>query len=128
MDAENIQVLKIKEVYEETVKNGITLETDLKNIDYYSAVCKYLATFKNTIKMFGHDLCSFKTEKNGEKFVIMLFYIPAKNNYDNDGKHIMSRVMGIVKVLEEAFTTLSIRMDEVEEDHYSYLIAVKKVK
>lgn len=115
---------KLKEIFETTVESGITYnETDT----YFSLFSKAAAKDR-LFKIKGNNVCMFNHHFEGKEAVLMIFFVPI-NPDESGAKNIAERVMEIVECIESCFVTLdSLKSEEVKEDKYIYVIAIKKIK
>jgi len=118
---------RLKEVFESTVDMGIKYEGSVENLEYYSLFCK--AAAKDQLhKLMGNNLCMFNCSMEGEDAVMMIFSIPI-NSKDSGAKNVAERVMEVIGGVEECFITLDhVKSEEVKEDKFVYVTAVKKIK
>ena len=117
---------KLREIFENTVEIGIAHEGTHENPEYYSLFCKAAAN-DQLYKLMNNNLCMFNCKYNELDAIMMIFSIPI-NATDSGAKNIAERVMRIVGEIEECFTTLDyIKSEEVKEDKFVYITAVKKV-
>jgi hypothetical protein len=118
---------KLKEIFEDTVESGLIYEGDLDQIDYYSLFCKTAAN-KKLYKLMGNNLCMLKCKYENQDSVLIVSFIPI--NVDETGaKSIAERVIEVVSNLESCFVTLdSLKSEEVKEDKFIYVTAVKTIK
>jgi len=76
----------------------------------------------------GNNLCMFNCSMEGEDAVMMIFSIPI-NSKDSGAKNVAERVMEVIGGVEECFITLDhVKSEEVKEDKFVYVTAVKKIK
>lgn len=118
---------RLKEVFESTVDIGIKYEGSIENLEYYSLFCK--AASKDQLhKLMGNNLCMFNCNMEGEDAVMMIFSIPI-NSKDSGAKNVAERVMEVIGGVEECFITLDhVKSEEVKEDKFVYVTAIKKIK
>lgn len=117
---------KLKSIFENTVESSLKYEGKVKNIEYYSLFCK--AAAENQLhKIMGNNVCMFNYCYKGNDSIIMLFSLPI--NVDEMGaKTVAERVMKVVTTIEECFITLDyVRSEEIQEDRFVYITAVKKI-
>jgi hypothetical protein len=115
---------KLKEVFENTVETGLACS----NTDSYFSLFSKAAAKDRLFKIKGNNVCMFNCEYEGQDAVKMVFFIPI-NSEDSGAKNIAERVMEIVECIETCFVTLdSLNSEEVKEDKYIYITAIKKVK
>lgn len=118
---------KLKEIFEDTVESGIFYEGDLDQIDYYSLFCKTAAN-KRLFKLMGNNLCMLKCKYGKQDAVLIVSFIPI-NSDDTGAKSIAERVIEVVSNLESCFVTLdSLKSEEIKEDKFIYVTAVKTIK
>jgi hypothetical protein len=118
---------KLKEIFEDTVETGLIYEGDLDQIDFYSLFCKTAAN-KKLYKLMGNNLCMLKCKYKDQDAVLIISFIPI-NSDDTGAKSIAERVIEVVSNLENCFVTLdSLRSEEIKEDKFIYVTAVKTVR
>lgn len=118
---------RLKEVFENTIDIGIKYEGSISNPEYYSLFCKAAAK-DQLFKLMGNNLCMFNCSYKGDDAVMMIFSIPI-NSKDSGAKNIAERVMEVIGGVEECFVTLDhVKSEEVKEDKFVYVTAIKKVK
>jgi hypothetical protein len=118
---------RLTEIFEGTIENGEKFDGQCDNPEYYNLFCKAAAK-DQLFKLMNNNLCMFNCKYEGEDAVMMLFSIPI-NSGDSGAKNIAERVMRVVTEVEECFVTLDfVKSEEVKEDKFIYIIAVKKVK
>lgn len=118
---------KLKEIFEDTVETGLIYEGDLDQIDFYSLFCKTAAN-KKLYKLMGNNLCMLKCKYKDQDAVLIISFIPI-NSDDTGAKSIAERVIEVVSNLENCFVTLdSLRSEEIKEDKFIYVTAVKTIK
>ena len=118
---------RLKEVFENTVDIGIKYEGSVENPEYYSMFCK--AASKDQLhKLMGNNLCMFNCSYAGDDAVMMIFSIPI-NSKDSGAKNVAERVMEVIGGVEECFITLDhVKSEEIKEDKFVYVTAIKKIK
>ena len=117
---------RLKEIFEATVESGISYDGSNDNIEYYSLFCK-AASKEKLYKIMGNNLCMFNCRHKDSDAVMMIFYIPINSN-DSGAKNVAERVMEVVEGIEECFVTLDyIKSEEVKEDKFIYVTAIKLV-
>jgi len=117
---------RLKEIFEATVESGIKYDGSIENIDYYSLFCK-AAQQEKLYKMIGNNLCMFNCEYNDKDAVLLVFFIPI-NTEETGAKNVAERVMDVVEKIETCFVTLDyLKSQEVKEDKFIYVIAIKIV-
>ena len=117
---------KLKEVFETTVEGSIEYDGGLNHIDYYKLFCK-AASQEKLYKLMGTDLCMFNYKHEDKDSVLIVFFIPITSE-DYGAKNVAERVMQIVKETEECFVTLDyVRSEEIKEDKFIYVIAIKYI-
>lgn len=118
---------RLKEIFENTVENGIKYEGSIEHPEYYSLFCKAAAK-DQLFKLMGNNLCMFNCTYGEDDAVMMIFSIPI-NSQDSGAKNIAERVMEVVGGIEGCFITLDrLNSEEVKEDKFIYVTAIKKVK
>ena len=120
---------KLKEIFESTVEDGSNkYEGNIKEINYYNLFCKAAAA-DQLYKIQRNNFCMFNYYYNQVESILMIFAIPINPNEDVGIKQVAERVMKIVKELENCFITLEyINANEVVEDKFIYITAVKKIE
>lgn len=118
---------RLKEVFENTIDIGIKYDGSVETPEYYSLFCK--AASKDQLhKLMGNNLCMFNCSYKGEDAVMMIFSIPI-NSKDSGAKNVAERVMEVIGGVEECFVTLDhVKSEEVKEDKFVYVTAIKKIK
>jgi hypothetical protein len=120
---------RLQQIYDSTIESGLSHCGDLENLDYYSLFCK--ATANNQLyKLFSCNLTMFNFTFNGNNSVLIVFSIPVSLNSDTqqDNRHISERVMTILKLIEDCFSTVDyMNLKNVKEDKFTYLTVVKKI-
>jgi len=117
---------KLKDIFENTIDSDLKFEGNLKNLEYYSMFCK--AASENQLhKIIGNNVCMFNYYYKKEDSIIMLFSLPI--NIDESGaKTVAERVMEVITLIEECFITLEfVKSEEVQEDRFVYITAIKKI-
>lgn len=118
---------KMKEIFENTIENGIHYDGDMDSVDYYSLFCK-AASKEKLYKLLGNNLCMFNCNYEGDDGVMMIFFIPI-NSDETGAKNVAERVMEVVEAVETCFVTLdSLKSEEIKEDKFIYVTAIKKLK
>lgn len=115
---------KLKEIFETTVESGMSYnETE----SYFSLFSK-AASKDRLFKIKGNNVCMFNCKFEEQDAVMMIFFVPI-NPDESGAKNIAERVMEIVSCIESCFVTLdNLKSEEVKEDKYIYVIAIKKIK
>ena len=117
---------KLRDVFENTIDSGIKYEGVIHSPDYYALVCK-AASKDQLYKLMGNNLCMFNCSYETNDAVMILFSIPI-NSQDSGAKNIAERVMEVIGGIEECFITLDhVKSEEVKEDKFVYVTAVKKI-
>lgn len=117
---------RLKEIFETTVENGISYESQYDNVEYYNLFCKAAAKEK-LYKIAGTNLCMFNCSYKDNDSVMMIFYIPI-NAEDSGAKNIAERVMEIVAIIEDCFVSIDhLKSEEVKEDKFVYVTAIKRI-
>ena len=118
---------KLKEVFENTIDTGIKYEGSIENPEYYNLFCK-AASKDQLYKLMGNNLCMFNCSYDGDDAIMMIFSIPI-NSQDSGAKNIAERVMEVISGFEKCFITLDhVKSEEVKEDKFVYVTAIKKIK
>lgn len=115
---------KLKEIFETTFESGMSYnETE----SYFSLFSKAAAKDR-LFKIKGNNVCMFNCKFEEQDAVMMIFFVPI-NPDESGAKNIAERVMEIVECIESCFVTLdNLKSEEVKEDKYIYVIAIKKIK
>jgi len=115
---------KLKEVFESTIESGLKCDENINNLRYIDLF--YKAASKQTLfKLMGNDVCMFNCCYNDKDAILIVFYIPI-NAEDSGAKNIAERVMQVVEEVESCFVTLDfVKSEEVKEDKFVYITAVK---
>ena len=122
----NRTIEKLKEFFDRTVENGPSYKGPLTEMDYYALICKG-ASNESLVTIKKSNVSMFNYEYDGTESILILFAIPM--NTSEGGKHIAERVMDMLKLIEECFTTVDYsNSKEVKEDKFVYLTVVKKLK
>jgi len=117
---------RLKEIFESTVESGLTYDGPLNHMDYYSLFCK-AASQEKLYKLMGTDICMFNYIHEDKDSVLLVFFIPV-NSEETGAKNVAEKVMKVVKETEECFITLDyVRSEEVKEDKFIYIIAIKNI-
>ena len=117
---------RLKEIFESTVESGIKYDGSTDNLDYYNLFCKAAAQ-EELYKMVGNNLCMFNCKFNSKDSVMMIFFIPI-NSEETGAKNVAERVMEVVEKVETCFVTLDyLKSQEVKEDKFIYVIAIKNI-
>lgn len=117
---------RLKEIFESTVENGITYDGSYENVEYYNLFCK-AASKEKLYKIMGNNLCMFNYRYKDKDAVMMIFYIPI-NSTDSGAKNVAERVMEVVELTEKCCVTLDfLRSEEVKEDKFIYVTAIKNI-
>ena len=116
---------RVKEIFDLAVESGPELGCELEDIDHCNLMFK--GGMQNSLyQIMGCNLSVFSLDYESVEAILMSFAIPIK---EKGSKHIVERIMDIVRVLEGCFTTLDYcKSHEVREDKYAYLTAIKKIQ
>ena len=119
---------KFREVYENTLENvDLKYTGNLKNLDYFGLFCKATAQDK-LYKFLGLNTCMFNYIHEKQDSVMIIFSIPI-NSQDSGAKNVAERVMEVIGGVEDCFVTLDhVKSEEVKEDKFVYVTAIKKIK
>lgn len=118
----------LKELFEETIELGFMKYTEtIEDINFYDLAC-ISASRDKLKKIFGGNVCMFNYLYEDEDSILIIFSIPLSEK--NEGtKFISEKVIEIIKVIEESFITFDyVDAKEVKEDHFAYVIIVKKIE
>jgi hypothetical protein len=119
--------VRMKEIFENTIENGITYDGDMENVDYYSLFCK-AASQEKLYKLLGNNICMFNCIHEKCDSIMIIFFIPI-NSDETGAKNVAERVMEVVEAVETCFVTLdALKSEEVKEDKFIYVTAIKKLK
>ena len=117
---------KLREIFDNTIESGIKHDGSYENPEYYNLFCKAAAS-DQLYKLMNNNLCMFNCKVEESDAILMIFSMPI-NPEESGAKNIAERVMRIVGEVEECFTTLDfVKSEEVKEDKFVYIVAVKKV-
>jgi len=118
---------RLKEVFENTIDTGIKYDDSIENLEYYNLFCK-AASKDQLYKLMGNNLCMFNCNYDNEDSIMMIFSIPI-NTQDSGAKNVAERVMEVIGGVEDCFVTLDhVKSEEVKEDKFVYVTAIKKIK
>lgn len=118
---------RLKEVFENTIDTGIKYEGSVEAPEYYSLFCK-AASKEQLYKLMGNNLCMFNCNYNNDDSIMMIFSISI-NSQESGAKNVAERVMQVIGEVESCFVTLDhVKSEEVKEDKFVYVTAIKKVK
>ena len=118
---------KLKEVFDNTVDTGVKYNGSVETPDYYSLFCKAAAK-EQLYKLMGNNLCMFNCSYDNSDAVMIIFSIPI-NSQDSGAKNVAERVMEVISGVEECFITLDhVKSEEIKEDKFVYVTAIKKIK
>ena len=116
---------RLKEIFENTVESGIRYEGSPENPEYFSLSCKAAANEK-LFRLMGNNIFMFNCEYKEKDAVMIIFSIPINTSEESGAKSVAERVMQIVEETEKCFVTLdSIKSEEVKEDKFVYVTAIK---
>ena len=117
---------RLKEVFENTIDTGIKYDGSVENPEYYTLFCK-AASKDQLYKLMGNNLCMFNCSYNNEDSIMMIFSIPI-NSQDSGAKNVAERVMEVIGGVENCFVTLDhVKSEEIKEDKFVYVTAIKKI-
>jgi len=117
---------RLKEVFENTIESGVKYEGSLKDLEYYNLFVK-AASNEQLHKLLGNNLCMFNCEYEKSDAVVIIFSIPINSN-ESGSKSVAERVMEVLAGIEDCFVTLdNVRSEEVKEDKFVYVTAIKKL-
>jgi len=120
------QLERLREIFENTIESGLKYDGKLENIEYYNLFCR-AASNEKLYKIAGNNLCMFNYSHQEADSILMLFFIPI-NTTDSGVKNVAERVMEIIEITENCFTTLDyLNSEEVKEDKFIYITIVKKI-
>jgi len=118
---------RLREVFENTIESGIKYDGSTDSPEYYNLFCKAAAN-DQLYNLMGNNLCMFNCDHKGNESVMMMFSIPINSSEESGAKNVAERVMEIVEEVEECFITLDdLRSEEVKEDKFVYVTAIKKL-
>lgn len=118
---------KLKEIFETTIESGIKYEGSVDKLDYFALFCQAVAK-DQMYKLMGNNLCMFNCQIENKDAVMVIFSIAINSPEESGAKSVAERVMEVVRELEETFTTLDyLRSNEVKEDKFVYVTALKKL-
>jgi len=126
-DTAKYATTKMKEIFENTIENGIKYDGEIENVDYYSLFCK-AASQEKLYKLLGNNVCMFNCKYDDADGVMIIFFIPI-NSDETGAKNVAERVMEVVEAVETCFVTLdALKSEEVKEDKFIYVTAIKRLK
>ena len=118
---------RLQECYNYAIESGPLFKGNLDNPDYCSLMYK-AASNDSMSEMKGFNLYYYRCEYDGDDAVMFMFTIPL-NRETHGGKHLVEKIMSIVDDVEQVFTTIDFcNSEEVKEDKFAYLIAIKRIK
>lgn len=118
---------KLKEIFDNTVDSGIKYDGTHISPEYYTLFCKAAAS-DQLFKLMNNNLCMFNCKYDDADAIMMIFSIPI-NAQESGAKNIAERVMRVLGEIEECFTTLDfVKSEEVKEEKFVYIVAVKKLR
>ena len=118
---------KIKDIYEQTINDGVKYEGLINdNLNYYNLFCKAAAKEK-LYKVKQNNVCMFNCTYENKDAILMIFALPLNIETNTGSKNIAERVIKIVEMLEDCFIRLEY-MNSVclDEEKFIYITAVKK--
>jgi len=125
-EQEYVQV-KMKEIFDATIEDGILFQGTIETLDYYGMFCKAAAK-DQLYKLMNNNLCMFKTSWNDNDAVLMIYSIPINTNEDSGAKSVAERVMDFVANVEKTFVSLDyLTSIEVPEDKFIYIVVIKTI-
>jgi hypothetical protein len=125
-EKEYVQI-KMKEIFEATMEDGIPYEGNIETIDYYGMFCK-AASKDQLFKLMNNNLCMFKTRFQDSDACLMIYSIPINTSEESGAKSVAERVMDFVANAEKTFVSLDyLTSTEVPEDKFIYIVAIKKI-
>jgi hypothetical protein len=117
---------RLKEIYENTIESGNKYTGECERAEYYNLFCKS-ASKEKVYKIMGNSVCMFNCRYKERDSVMMIFFI-AINPEDSGAKNVAERVIEVIEGLEETFVTLDfVKSEEVKEDKFVYITAVKRI-
>ena len=118
---------RLKEIYETTIESGLKYEGKHDVVEYYNLSCQ-AGKGDQLYLVNSNNVCMFNYSFDGVDSVMMLFSIPI-NTKETGAKNIAERVMEIIAMIENCFTTTDyVKSEEVKEDKFVYITIVKKVE
>lgn len=125
-EKEYVQV-KMKEIFEATIEDGVQFEGHIETIDYYGMFCK-AASKDQLYKLMNNNLCMFKMRYEDQDAILMIYSIPINTSEESGAKSVAERVMDFVANAEKSFVCLDyLTSTEVPEDKFIYIVAIKKL-
>jgi len=116
---------KLRNIFLDSLESGSKFSGNLKEINYISLLCR-AGSEGNLTTLLGNNVCSFLCSYEDSSAALIVFAIPISVE-DEGAKHIAERVMEVVELCEQSFTTLDYSSSkEVEEDKFVYVIVIKK--
>jgi len=124
---EEKQLERLKEIIDNTIENGLKVDTQIENIEYYNLFCK-AASKNHLFKLFGNNVCMFNTTYESKEAILALFSIPI-NSDESGAKGVAERVMEVILALETCLVTLDyVKSEEVKEDKFVYVSIIKIIE
>jgi len=119
---------KLLNIFENTLDDGsMKYSGSFEKIDYYDLMCKS-ATNSSLHIIENSNVCMFNCLYENMESVLIMVAIPIVVDQSKGKKHIVERTMEIVELLESTFVTIDfMNSEEVKEERFVYLIAVKKL-
>jgi len=118
---------KLRGIVESTCESGIRYCGDITKLDYYNLFCQ-AASADRLYNLYGYNVCSFLCKFEEQEAVMLLFFIPINDN-EARVKNIAERVIEVVTTVEECLVTIDyLHSEEVKEDKYIYIVAVKTIQ
>ena len=119
-------ISRYREIFNKTIESELSYSGDVSTIDYYDLFCK-AASKEHLYCIDSKNLCMFNYDYEGKEAVLIIVSIPI--NTDTKVKDVAEHVMDVVSILEECFIKLEVlRSEEVKEDKFVYVTAVKTVE
>ena len=119
---------RIKDIYEQTINDGIIYEGLINdNLDYYNLFCRAAAKEK-LYKVRQNNICMFNCNYEESESIMMIFALPINVDNNSGTKDIAERVIKIVEILEKCFIKMEYMNSVcVDEDKFIYITVVKKI-
>ena len=116
---------KLKEIFENTVESGLKYDGPPEDPEYFSLSCQAIKN-ETSFRLMGNTIFMFNCDYKGKEAVMIVFSIPINTSEESGAKSVAERVMQIVEETEKCFVTLdSIKSEEVKEDKFVYVTAIK---
>jgi len=117
---------KLQKIYSDVFDLDSIYKGDLEDINYVSQFCK-AGEEGRLYSMSGNNICSFLHTYEDSSAALIIFAIPTNIDEEVGVKHVAERVMDVIELCEQCFTTLDYsESKEVKEDRFVYVTIIKK--